>query len=213
MKILGMPVGPFQANAYVAICEATGKCALVDPGAEAERLLRAVAAEKAEVESILLTHAHLDHIGGVAEAKRLTGAPVHLHPADVPLYRAAPEQAIAFGLQMEVQPEPDEPLAEGQAVRIGESQLEVLHTPGHSPGHVSFVGDGLALVGDCVFAGSIGRTDLPGGDFRTLIESIKSKLLVLPDDTVLYSGHGPATTVARERATNPFLTGAVEWTG
>ncbi|HSG80928.1 MAG TPA: MBL fold metallo-hydrolase [Gemmatimonadota bacterium] len=213
MKILGMPVGPFQANAYLAICEATGKCALVDPGADAERLLQAVANEKAEVEVILLTHAHLDHIGGVADAKRETGAPVYLHPADAPLYRAAPEQAIAFGLHMEAQPEPDEQLLDGQVVRIGESKLEIVHTPGHSPGHVCLIGDGLALVGDCVFAGSIGRTDLPGGDFRTLMESIRAKLLMLPDDTVLYSGHGPATTVGRERASNPFLTGAVEWSG
>ncbi len=207
MKILGMSVGPFQANAYLAICEETGKCALVDPGAEAGRLLRAAANEKAEVESVLLTHAHLDHIGGVAEAKRETGVPVYLHPADVPLYKAAPEQAISFGMHMEAQPDPDEELDGGQVIEVGASRLEVRHTPGHSPGHVSLVGDGFALVGDCVFAGSIGRTDLPGGDYRTLIESIQEQLLTLPDETVLYSGHGPATTVGRERATNPFLTG------
>ncbi len=210
MKIIGFPVGPFQANAYLAICEETGKCALVDPGEESERLLEAASSEDAEIESILLTHAHLDHIGGVAEAKRETGVPVYLHPEDLLLYKHAPQQAMAFGVEMEDQPDPDRELADGQIVAVGSSKLEVRHTPGHSPGHVSLIGDGFALVGDCVFAGSIGRTDLPGGDFRTLIESIQERLLTLPDDTILYSGHGPATTVGQERAMNPFLTGAFE---
>lgn len=209
MKILGFPVGPLQANAYLAICEETARCALVDPGAEADRLLAAVANEKARVDSILLTHAHIDHVGGVAAAKRETGAPVYLHPADASLYRAAPAQALAFGLQIEELPELDRELEDGQIIDIGREKLEVRHTPGHSPGHVCLIGDGFAVVGDCVFAGSIGRTDLPGGDYETLMESISEKLLILPDETVLYSGHGPATTVGRERQGNPFLTGAM----
>ncbi|NIR46007.1 MAG: MBL fold metallo-hydrolase [Gemmatimonadetes bacterium] len=213
MKVIGYPVGPLQANAYLAICETTQKCAVVDPGGEAERLLAAAAQEGAVVESILLTHAHLDHVGGVAEAKRRTGAPVFLHPADLPLYRAAPEQARSFGLQIEEPPEPDGPLEEGQELKIGETRLEVRHTPGHSPGHVCLVGNGFALVGDCMFAGSIGRTDLPGGDLATLMDSIREKLLTLTDETVLYSGHGPETTVGRERASNPFLKGAFGWSG
>ncbi|UCC74574.1 MAG: MBL fold metallo-hydrolase [Gemmatimonadota bacterium] len=213
MKILGFPVGPLQANAYLAICEETGRCALIDPGGEAERLLEAAANEGARVESILLTHAHLDHVGGVAAAKRKTGAPVLLHAADAGLYRAAPAQALSFGLEVEQPPEPDGQLEDGQIIEIGEEKLEVRHTPGHSPGHVCLIGDGFALVGDCVFAGSIGRTDLPGGDYRTLMESINEKLLRLPDDTILYSGHGPATTVGRERQLNPFLTGAFGWSG
>lgn len=207
MKIIGFPVGPLQANAYLAICEETGRCALVDPGAEAERLLAAAATEGAQIDSILLTHAHLDHIGGVAAAKRETGVPVCLHTADAGLYRAAPMQAQGFGLQLEQPPEPDRELEDGQILEVGRGRLEVRHTPGHSPGHVCLVGDGFALVGDCVFAGSIGRTDLPGGDYTTLMESINEKLLTLPDDTVLYSGHGPETTVGRERQSNPFLTG------
>ncbi len=207
MKILGFPVGPLQANAYLAICERTGRCALVDPGAEAGRLLAAAANEGAQIETILLTHAHLDHIGGVAAAKRETGVPVYLHAADAELYRAAPLQARSFGLQLEEQPEPDRELEDGQVLEVGKGRLEVRHTPGHSPGHVCLVGDGFALVGDCVFAGSIGRSDLPGGDYTALMESITEKLLTLPDDTVLYSGHGPQTTVGRERHTNPFLTG------
>ncbi len=213
MKIIGFPVGPIQANAYLAICERTRRCALIDPGAEAERLLKAAAAEGAELEAILLTHAHLDHVGGVAEAVRQTRAPVYLHPADLPLYRAAPEQARAFGLQLEAPPPPDREFEHGQSVPVGAQMLEVRHTPGHSPGHVCLVGDGFALVGDCVFAGSIGRTDLPGGDYNTLMQAIKDELLSLPDETTLYPGHGPVTTVGRERRANPFLTGAFGWSG
>lgn len=207
MKILGYPVGPLQANAYLAICEQTGECALVDPGAEGERLVAAAAEADARVVAVLLTHAHLDHVGGVAAVKRALDVPVYLHPADLMLYRNAPVQAQAFGLQIEAPPEPGGALDDGGVIQVGAETLEVRHTPGHSPGHVSLVGDGFAFVGDCVFAGSIGRTDLPGGDYRTLIESIAARLLTLPDDTVLYTGHGPATTVGRERQTNPFLVG------
>jgi glyoxylase-like metal-dependent hydrolase (beta-lactamase superfamily II) len=207
VKIRGFAVGPLQANAYLAICEETGRSALVDPGGEAERLLTAAATEGAQIESILLTHAHLDHIGGVAAAKRATGVPVYLHTADAALYRAAPMQAQGFGLRLEEPPEPDRALEDGQILEVGRGSLEVRHTPGHSPGHVCLVGDGFALVGDCVFAGSIGRTDLPGGDYGTLMNSINEKLLTLPDETTLYSGHGPETTVGQERRTNPFLTG------
>jgi glyoxylase-like metal-dependent hydrolase (beta-lactamase superfamily II) len=213
VKILGFPVGPLQANAFLAVCEESGKCALIDPGEEAERLLEAAVDEGAEIVSVLLTHAHLDHVGGVAEVKAAIGVPVYLHPADLSLYSAAPIQARSFGLELETPPDPDREFEDGQILEIGNCRLQVRHTPGHSPGHVCLVGEGFALVGDCVFAGSIGRTDLPGGDYRTLLESINEKLLTLPDETVLYTGHGPETTVGRERETNPFLTGALGWSG
>jgi hydroxyacylglutathione hydrolase len=130
---------------------------------------------------------------------------VHLHPADLPLYGAAPQQAQWFGLRMEPLPPVDRELAAGDVIRVGECALAVRFTPGHAPGHVVFVGPGWALVGDTFFAGSIGRTDLPGGDLGTLLRSIHEQVLTLPDDTVLHNGHGPATTVGRERAANPFL--------
>lgn len=213
LKIVGYTVGPLQANAYLALCEDTRVCALVDPGAEAERLLAAADDLDARIESILLTHAHLDHVGGVAEARRATGAPVYLHPEDEGLYLTAPQQARSFGLEIETPPAPDARLFDGQVIEVGACRLEVRHTPGHSPGHVCFLGEGFALVGDCVFAGSIGRSDLPGGDSRTLMDSIRTRLLSLPDDTVLHPGHGPSTTVGRERKSNPFLSGAFEWRG
>lgn len=211
MKIVGYTVGPLQENAYLALCEETRACALVDPGAETQRLLAAADDLDGRIVSILLTHAHLDHVGGVAEARRATNAPVYLHPEDEGMYLAVPQQARSFGLEIETPPEPDASFCDGQVIEVGASKLEVRHTPGHSPGHVCLVGEGFALVGDCVFAGSIGRTDLPGGDFRTLMASIREKLLSLPDDTILHPGHGPSTTVGRERESNPFLTGAFEW--
>lgn len=213
MKILGFAVGPLQANAYLAICEETGRCAIIDPGAEPDRLLAAAQQEGAELEAILLTHAHLDHVGGVAGVQRDTGAPVYLHPLDRELYTAAPQQARSFGLEMETPPLPDREFADGDSLSVGQAALEVRHTPGHSPGHVTLVGRGFAFVGDCVFAGSIGRSDLPGGDHRVLLTSIRERILTLPDETVLYTGHGPSTTVGRERSSNPFLSGAFGWSG
>ncbi len=213
MKIIGFPVGPLQANAYLAVCPATGTCAVIDPGAEAERLLAAAAEEDAEIRTILLTHAHLDHVGGVAGVHGATGAPIHLHPEDRPLYESAHHQAASFGLTLEEQPTPQIELSDGQVLEVGEESLQVRHTPGHSPGHVILVGSGFAFVGDCVFAGSIGRTDLPGGDAETLLRSIRERILDLPDDTVLYTGHGPRTTVGQERRANPFLTGVYGWSG
>jgi glyoxylase-like metal-dependent hydrolase (beta-lactamase superfamily II) len=137
-----------------------------------------------------------------------TGAPVHLHPDDLPLYQNLPQQGLWFGLRLSAPPAPEVALRHGQLLRVGGVELEVRHTPGHSPGHVCFVGAGVVLGGDALFEGSIGRTDLPGGDYDTLIGSIRRELLTLPDATVVHPGHGPATTIGRERRTNPFLTGA-----
>ncbi|MEX0912779.1 MAG: MBL fold metallo-hydrolase [Gemmatimonadota bacterium] len=204
-RIRGFTAGAFGENGYVVSCPATRQGILVDPGAAVPQMLEEVEAENIEVRGIVLTHAHLDHVDGVAQAKQATGAPIHLHPADEPLYRHVAEQAQMFGVEVEPPPPLDEYLREGEPVRFGECELEVRHTPGHAPGHVILIGSGVALVGDCVFSGSIGRTDLPGGDYQTLMASIRRHILSLPDETVLYSGHGPETTVGHERIANPFL--------
>lgn len=197
----------FGENGYVVRCAATGELVVIDPGNRIDRFIALLAEAGRAPAGILLTHAHLDHLEGVAALKRATGAPIWLHAADRPLYDAANQQAAMFGLQVELPPPPDQAWTDGQVYRFGECELEVRHVPGHAPGHVILysAASGVAFVGDVVFAGSIGRTDLPGGDFQALIDGIRAQVLSLPDDTELYPGHGPTTTVVRERATNPFL--------
>ena len=197
----------FGENGYVARCVATGEYVVIDPGNRVDRFDAIVAAEGRAPHGILLTHAHVDHLEGVAALKRATGASIWLHAADRPLYDAAVGQATMFGMRIEAPPAPDEAWTHGQLYRFGDVELEVRHVPGHAPGHVVLYSEaaGVAFVGDVVFAGSIGRTDLPGGDFQTLIAGIRAQVLSLPDATTLYPGHGPATTVGDERASNPFL--------
>lgn len=160
------------------------------------------------LEAILLTHAHLDHIEGVSDIRAIAPeVPIWLHPDDLGLYRGVQRQAAMFGLRAREQPEPTHEIVPGEPFHFGSCTFEVRFTPGHAPGHVIFVSesDSLALVGDVVFQGSIGRTDLPGGDFQTLMASIRREVLTLPDETVMYTGHGPPTTVGHERVGNPFL--------
>jgi len=208
MRIVQIPNGQFVENCYLVVDEQAGECAIVDPGEEAGLILHKLAATSAKPVAIWLTHAHIDHVLGVPRVAAETGVPVWLHAADRPLYDAVPDQAAWFGLEAPALPPPDRTFAHGDTVRVGELAFEVRHTPGHSPGSVSLVGPGVVLGGDVLFAGSIGRTDLPGGDFDTLIASIERELLSLPDATIVYTGHGPETTVGRERRSNPFLTGA-----
>lgn len=197
--------GVFSENCYLLTCAATNAGILVDPGAATPQMLAEARRLGVDIQSIVLTHAHVDHVEGLSLAKAETGAPIYLHPADDELYRAAPMQAEWFGLRMDPLPPVDHPLATGDAVRFGECELVVRFAPGHAPGHVILVGDGVALVGDVIFMGSIGRTDLPGGDMPTLLHSIRDVLFGYPDDSVVYSGHGEPTTIGRERRTNPFL--------
>lgn len=200
--------GVFAENTYLVACARTGAGILVDPGAAAADAIDGARSAGITIEKIVLTHAHVDHVEGIPLARSvLPGAPILLHPADQPLYQAAPLQAQMFGVAMEALPPVDGELVPGDTVRFGECALEIRFAPGHAPGHVILVGDGVAMVGDVIFAGSIGRTDLPGGDFGTLMRSIREQVLTLPDETTLYNGHGPATTVGRERTTNPFVTG------
>jgi len=201
--------GRFAQNSYLLGDTVSRAAVLVDPGEDTSELLAEVTRGGWKVEAIWLTHAHIDHVLGVPSAKRLSSAPVLLHPADQPLYAGVPQQAAWMGIEAPALPATDGALLEGQELRVGPHRFEVRHTPGHSPGSVSFIGRGMVIAGDVLFNGSIGRTDLPGGDFFTLMRSIHAHLLTLSDDTVLYSGHGEDSTIGVERASNPFITGEV----
>lgn len=205
--------GPFQENAYLALSESSDHAVLVDPGAAAPRAVAALREEGRTPAAILLTHAHLDHVDGIpAVREAFPDVPIWLHPEDRPLYDAVPQQALAFGMPRIELPEPDRAIVPGETLDLGgDLRFQVRFAPGHAPGHVVFIHEASSrvLVGDVVFAGSIGRTDLPGGSYSTLLASIQEQILTLPDDMVLLPGHGPETTVGRERRSNPFLTGAV----
>ena len=205
-------VGPFFKNGYVVGCENTRKAVFIDPGDEVEQLLAFIAAEKLDVTHILLTHAHVDHVSGVAEAKRALGVPIHLHKDDLFLYQNAVPHGMMFGLTVEEPPPVDCFTRARRPIAFGDYKVRVVHTPGHCPGGVclaiSKTGDPAPphlFVGDTLFAGSIGRTDLPGGDYETLLKAITERLFAFPDESIVYSGHGPETTIGRERQTNPFV--------
>lgn len=201
MELLCFPLTPFYTNSYVL--KDNGEAIIVDPGEASPRLLRSV--EDSKVTLIVNTHCHCDHAGGNAGVKAATGAPLAIHREELPLLESLPQQGLMFGVPFPPSPPPDRFLKEGEEIQVGNVTLRVLHTPGHSPGHIALAGPGFVVAGDVLFAGSIGRTDLPGGSYPQLLASIRTKLLTLPDDTVVYSGHGPETTIGEERASNPFL--------
>jgi hydroxyacylglutathione hydrolase len=204
---------PFMKNGFVLGCERTHEAVLIDPGDEVRDLLAAATQHQLQITNILLTHAHVDHVSGVAEAKRKTAAPIWLHKDDLFLYDRAVAHGLLFGVRVEQPPPVDVFYETGATVGFGDYDVAWHHTPGHCPGGVCLqVGrrgePGKDLfVGDTLFAGSIGRTDLPGGDYETLIRSIKTVLYAFGDDARVYPGHGPDTTIGHERLTNPFLTG------
>ena len=203
-----IPVTPFQQNCLLLWCETTKRAVVIDPGGDLPEIERAIAEAGVTVEKIWLTHGHLDHVGGAADLKARLNVPIEgPHRADQFLLEHVAESARQFGVTGMKNVTPDRWLDEGDTVDIGELTFAVLHCPGHSPGSVAFINKGqrLAIVGDVLFAGSIGRTDLPGGDHRQLLASIRDKLLPLGDDVAVVSGHGPPTTIGHERATNPFL--------
>jgi len=202
---------PFMKNGFVLADETTRQGVLVDPGDEVDELLEVIAAQRLTIVYILLTHAHLDHITGVGRAREALQAPVILHAADRPLYDAIVQQGIAFGFRLQPQPAPDRYFEPGEVFRFGRYEVRWHHTPGHSPGGVCLevtepgAPAKTLIVGDTLFAGSIGRTDLPGGHHPTLIASIRDVLFPFGDDAVVYPGHGPSTTIGKERRSNPFL--------
>jgi hydroxyacylglutathione hydrolase len=201
-----IPVGITQTNCYIVGCEETQEGVVIDPGEHPKRILKAIEDSGLAIRYVLNTHCHFDHVGANAEIVTATGAPLALHPAELPILQARGGAAL-FGVMARESPLPDVELEPGQVLEVGTLRFQVLYTPGHSPGGVTFYleQEGVAFDGDVLFAGGVGRTDLPGGDWDTLMHSIHQVLFALPDETVLYPGHGPKTTVGREKAHNPWL--------
>lgn len=208
MQIHHLIVGQFQVNCFLLVDEATQDALLIDPGDNPAAILDLVQRTGAHLRGIINTHAHLDHVMAIPEIKAATGAPFYLHKDEAPILAAAPKMIAAWlGQQWGPPPDIDATLSPGDLLHLGESVLEIRHVPGHSPGSLAFVDHQGHQVwtGDALFAGSIGRTDLPGGNTQQLLQAIRSQLLTLPDDTKVYPGHGPFTTIGRERRSNPFL--------
>lgn len=197
----------FEENAYLMWRQGTGHALAVDPGAQTAEMAVALEAENLSLDGIVLTHAHVDHVEGVGALHEKTNAPIWLHPADRPLYERAGDQAAMFGLSLQPLPAAHHALEHEQHLKLADIEIEVRHVPGHSPGHVIlWIAEAhAAIVGDVIFHGSVGRTDLPGGNFAQLVRGIRRYVFTLPGDTTLWPGHGPPTTVAHEQATNPFL--------
>ena len=208
LEIVAFTLGPVMTNTYLIADPLTSEAVVIDPADEGEKIVAAARQRGWRIISIWLTHAHFDHIAGAGQVADLVDPPppVALHPEDYPLWRFQ-GGAPLFGMQIDPGPEPTVDLIHGQILRLGEYVLEIRHAPGHTRGHVIFycASENAAFVGDVIFQGSIGRTDLPGGDYNTLLNSIRSQVLILPDETRLFSGHGPETTVGAERRHNPFL--------
>ena len=204
-----LTVGPFQENCYIIGDEQTGTGALVDPGDEATRIALAVEQTGLDIGQIIITHTHIDHVGAVAALVDEYACPVLMHAEAEPMLQQLPTQAMMMGLRFGKLPTVDHPIEDEEVLNVGGLRLRSLYTPGHAPGHLAFYleDEGLVLSGDALFAGSVGRTDLFGGDMDLLMRSINERLLTLPDETRVLSGHGPETTIGEERAHNPFLGG------
>lgn len=207
LRIVVLELGPLQTNCYILTDEKSLKAVVIDPADEGERIWNFLEEKKWTLEKILLTHGHYDHIGGVPLLKKLSGVEVWIHEADAGMLTDSHKNLSFFLGLSHTEPDADKFLKEGLKIEIGSSKIRVLHTPGHTSGSVSFVGDDFAIVGDTLFQNSVGRTDFPGSSYEVLLDSIQRKLLVLGDEIRIYPGHGPSTTVGRERKRNPFIVG------
>ena len=209
MRIEERTVGAFEENCYLLVDDETGHAVLIDPGDEGVRIVDMVRAADVELQAVWLTHAHVDHIGAVAAVVREFRVPVHLHPLDLPYYtELSARAAVMYGIEFEQPEGPDRHLADGDTLHCGTLRFDVMHVPGHAPGLVAFTGHGVSFGGDLLFAGSIGRTDLPLGNEADMYASLTRYTTSLTDETVVYPGHGPTTSVGREKRSNPFLLGA-----
>lgn len=203
---LARPVGPLACNCYIVGDESTKQALVIDPGGDADVLAADIVAQGLTITGLIATHAHFDHVLAAERLRALTGAPFYLHPLDVPVLAWLQESGRLFlGADLPPPPEVDSEAHEGDVLTAGTAELTVVHTPGHSPGSISLIAPGAVFAGDTLFAGSVGRTDLPGGDHQALLHSVRSKLFTLDDDLPVYPGHGPATTLAEEMRSNPFV--------
>jgi len=205
MLIKKLTVGPIMANCFIVGCDQTREAAVIDPGDEADRILLTLAEAKLTVTHIINTHGHFDHVGANRRMKQATGAPILIHALDAPMLRMLSRSAAAWGMSAENSPPPDRMIDEGDTISFGTIMFTVIHTPGHTPGGVSLHADGYLFVGDTLFAGSVGRTDFPGGSFDALKSSIQQKLFRLGDEVQVFTGHGPETTIGEEKRHNPFV--------
>ncbi|MGD8413654.1 MAG: MBL fold metallo-hydrolase [Candidatus Latescibacterota bacterium] len=204
-----LTLGMFQSNCFIVSCTETREGVVIDAGDEGEVILNTIDKLHINITAILETHAHVDHVGALAEVKPALGVPVYMHKDEIPLYGTVSKQAAMFGLEPPRTVTIDNTVEDGDEIRVGNLTAKVIHTPGHSPGgvcyHFADQSPPRIVVGDVLFKGSIGRTDLPGGSYQTIMETLKNKFLPLPGDTIVYSGHGPETTIAEEKKFNPFF--------
>ena len=205
MIVESLVVGPIQANCFLVGDENTREAVAIDPGDEVQRILAVINKHDWTLKCILNTHGHFDHVGGNKALREATGAPILIHSGDAPMLAQLADSAAVWGMRVDNSPAPDRLLADGDRVSFGGITLEVIHTPGHSPGGISLFTPGHLFVGDTLFAGSIGRTDFPGGDYGTLIQAVRTRLFGLGDEVRVYPGHGPATSIGQERRFNPFF--------
>ncbi|MGZ5515112.1 MAG: MBL fold metallo-hydrolase [Candidatus Aminicenantales bacterium] len=206
MKYELVVVGALETNCYLVYCEETRACAVIDPGAEHEKIISAIADLELRPAVVLNTHGHVDHIGANSDIIQKYSVPLAMHAADTGMLQVSDYIELSLLLGAHNSPPPDRLLAEGDEVAFGQTSLRVIHMPGHTPGSIGFVHGGVLFSGDTLFCGGVGRTDLPGGSWKDLEKSIRERILTLPEETVVLPGHGPWTTVEQERSSNPFLT-------